>query len=311
MASKRHALFALSLVALFAAASLMPMVSASHISRIVWPYGVDERHVPVIAGYKVVPDPLQCNHGTVGGNTLYQNDLSGGLGALALKAMDVGERHSLTTNQWHVTSFVGKGTDFGHSSGNRLYFGNDATGMFRWGSNPGILTQGIVTLNLPLPAGPTPYYIGIDTKWETEWLEGYDHMWIEAQPADGRIYILCTLNPEGRGDPSSSETQSLGSCSPYSDVAIPCPVSAKRLNNAGVPVFMLDQGAPHWEARFVQIPPIWNGQTVTLRLTFDSADGVSNTYLGWMADDIVVGDLPLPVPTALPIVSGLIGQPIG
>ena len=286
-------------------ASLAPVADASHVKRIVWPYGLDERWVPVIAGFKVVPDPLPCNDGSGAGNALFATSFENGAAPFVKKPSLTYDTSSTTNNLWHVTSFAGRGTDNGHAGAGKLYFGNDATGVFRSGFGR---VAGAAEFTVDLPEGPTPWYISLNTKWETEWLEGYDHMWIEAQPQDGRVYILCTLNPEGRGDPSSSDSQSLGSCSPYR-VGV-CPTSARRVNNIvgnAVPggVGVVDPGAPHWENRFVMIPPIWNGQTVKLRLTFDSADGVANTYLGWMVDDVQVTDAVIPVTNALPIVGNL------
>lgn len=302
MASKRSMVIAVALVGVFALSTAIPMVEASHIKRLVWPTAQVETWIPVIAGYKVVPDPLQCNHGTPAGNVLYQNNFNAGLGSMSLINPQIGPRHP-NTNLFHVTSFAGDGTDAGHSAGNRLYMGIDSRGDFHQGFFQ--VLSGL-TWTQSIPAGAGAYFLSFNTKWETEWLEGYDHMWVEAIPADGRTYILCTLNPEGRGDPSSSETQSLGACSPYGVAGI-CPSSAKRLNNAGVPVYAVDASAPHWEARFVPIPALWNGQDVKLRLTFDSADGVSNTYLGWMVDDVTVSDAVIPAPTALPVVTGVVG----
>ena len=278
---------------------LPPLAEASHITRIVWPYGLDERWVPVIAGYKVVPDPLPCQHGTGAGDTLLATSFEGGLGPFSLAPADIGPLHS-NNNQWHATTFAGKGSDTNHEGAGKLYFGTDRQGNYRSNFQ---LTQGSAVVSIDLPAGTKPWYAAFTTKWETEWLDGYDHMWVEAIPADGRIYILCTLNPEGRGDPSSSDEDSLAACSPYA-VGI-CPNDARRLMNSGVPTQVADPAAPHWEARFVQIPPIWNGQRVLLRLTFDSADGVANTFLGWMVDDFQVRDGFDPTPTALPFVGEL------
>jgi hypothetical protein len=306
MASKRHMLLALGLAGVFAVSAFVPLVQAGGTVRIVWPYGVNETFIPVIAGYKVFPDPQQCGLGTPGGNVVYQNDFGGGFGDMSLQAAGLSFGNGNNNNLFHVTAFQGVGTDGGHSAGNRVYWGIDSTGNFHSGFQR---NMGSLVKTFDVPAGTTPYYVSVNTKWATEWLEGYDHMWIEAwAPApDNHLYILCTFNPEGRGDPSSSETESLGSCSPYSIVAVLCPSDAKRINNLGVPAYTLDPDAPHWESRFVQIPPIWNGQTITLRFTFDSSDGVSNTYLGWMLDDVAISDGVTPVPTALPVVTGLTG----
>ena len=53
-------------------------VGASHQTRIVLPYGLDERWVPVVAGFEVVPAPLQCGTGTPSGATLLAEDFSDG-----------------------------------------------------------------------------------------------------------------------------------------------------------------------------------------------------------------------------------------
>lgn len=276
---------AFMLVALTSASTLSPNVDATHEKRIVWPYGVDERWVPVIAGFKVVPDPLQCDAGTPIGQTFYSNDFEGE-DTFGLTYSKTHSTHNNAFNQWHTTDFAGSGTEAGHSAPGRLYFGNDATGEYRdWFYR----VSGAATFELEIPETLGPLYLTMNTKWSGEWLEGYDHMWIEVDTGDD-VFILCTMNPEGRGDPTSTDSTP-ASCSPYR--TIPCPSDARRVDplNLGDRV---DANAPHWEARYVEIPSFLAGSTATIRFTFDSADGVSNRYMGWMVDDLALTDLVLP-----------------
>lgn len=258
-----------------------PTVEAQHDKRIVMPYGLDERWVPVLAGFEVVPSPLQCDSGTASGSTLASWDFETAEGYELTHSL-THNNHDNGYNIWHDTTFAGGGTDEGHGGDGRLYFGNDASGTYHAG---GQRVSGAASFDIELPAGDIPYHLAFNTKWHTEWLEGYDHMWIEIQPGDGRTYILCTLNPDGRGDPTSSD-QTVGACSPY---RTPCPNDLRFLD----PLSLgdnIDNGAPYWEPRSVEIPPLFNGGVVQMRFTFDSADGVANRYSGWMIDDLVLTD---------------------
>jgi hypothetical protein len=258
---------------------MAPLAEASHVKRIVWPYGVDERHVPVVAGFKVVPDPLPCDSGFGGGDTLYEASFEVGMPFAKGPALTFDDE---TYNFWGVTSIPGRGTDTGHDGPGKLYFGNPSTGMYKQGGKR--VAGAALMPALTIPAEGL-WFLSFHTKWHTEWFEGYDHMWVEAVPADGNTYILCTLNPEGRADSSSDDVETAASCSPYK--AGPCISDLRRLARGYLqPLAAVDPDAPHWESRYVMVPPIWAGQAVTFRFAFDSADGVANTFMGWMLDDV-------------------------
>ncbi|MCA1812939.1 MAG: hypothetical protein LC624_03180 [Halobacteriales archaeon] len=296
---------AVGLVGVLALAALVPVTASgpepdSHVKRIVWPYGADERWFPVVAGYQVLPPPAYCDFNGPAGDVLFQDSFE--RTTLAPWALADPVVTHTARNEWHVTPVPGYGSDGLHQGAGKLYFGNDDTSLYRNGS---FRVAGTVQVPITLPAGPTPWFASLHTKWAAEGLIGYDHMWIEAQPADGRVYILCTMNPQDRPDSASTDTES-GTCSPYhtgpcladtrcyaGTLVTPnalCPV-APYLSQVGKAV---DPTAPHWESRSVMIPPIWNGQTVLLRLTFDSADGTANRFLGWMADDVTVSSAVVP-----------------
>jgi hypothetical protein len=287
------------LLIMTALAGSVPLAHAGNPVRIVWPYGVDERWVPVVAGYEVVPPPTYCDFARASGsNVLFQDSFeSGTLAPFAAvpTVVPFGDVSHLQSF-WHVTTYHGVGTDFLHQGAGKLYYGRDAQGDY----NSGFRNAGTLAVPVALPAGTTQWYLGFHTKWETENLDGYDHMWVEAQPADGRVYILCTLNPLDRPDSTSADYES-ASCSPYHAVVcvsdtrgfsstIVSPSVGPVAQVVGIAGKTVDSTAPHWEARSVAIPSLWNGQTVSLRLTWDSSDPVANSYLGWMVDDVVVSD---------------------
>ncbi len=271
------AVASLLVVVLFTAGT--PPADAEHVKRIVLPYGLDERWVPVLAGFKVVPDPPACGAGTASGNVLFSTGFEAPADVPAIAPSVT--FHGLTS-LWHQTSYTGYGTDAGHGGPGRLYFGHDSSGNFATGD---LRMAGAAEWAFDVPAD-TPSYVTFNTKWSGEWLEGYDHMWVEVQGENGRVYIVCTLNPEGRGDPSSSPS-TIATCSPYRYT--PCPNDMRAVD----PLQLgdnVDPTAPHWESRYVQIPELFAGESIKIRLTFDSADGVANFYLGWMVDDFAITD---------------------
>jgi hypothetical protein len=265
MALKSHLLIA-GVVTLLALASVP--VDAHHSSksdgRIVAPLNIQVfAHVPVAAGYEPLPQPQHCrNEATSLTGIVYSEDFEGAHGYSFLGT----SLSSGAPNLWKVTTHAGTASDAGHSAPNRLYFGNTATNNYDVGHSAGVAQSPSVAL----PSGTS--YLMFNTKWQVEWLKGYDHLWVEARGPDGRIHVLCTANAYDRADPMGGFGNTIvPSCSPI--LFAPCPSSALM----------------SWETRYIQIPSYLAGQTVNIRFTFDSADDKANPYMGWMGDDVRVG----------------------
>lgn len=286
----------MSLVA--AGSLLVPVGEANHAyKRIVMPFGVDERHVPIIAGYEVAPRPLGCDVGQplVTGDVYFDEDFDDGEHALTF-SNEVGFRHHFRPQMlFHVSALDGDGTDEGHSEPNTLYWGRERVvngnpvGDFNVGTSAGSAVFPPITL----PPLGVPAYVAWNEKFEVEALYGYDHMWLELfDPASREIYILCSSDADSRPDKSSS-SQTIASCSPYRVGVCPTGVQGHggtdlNIDLGVLPVEDLDPTAPHWHSRTWQIPADFAGKTVQLRFTFDSADPVSNHFMGWMIDDVLV-----------------------
>jgi hypothetical protein len=230
--------------------------------RVVHPYNQEVyTHVPIVAGYEPVPKPVPCDYGDTFGDDVFAESFE--------------DPHNFTfeetalaagsANLWGVTSFAGPGGDDGHEGEDRLYFGNADRGHY-WELHPAGVAA---TPWMQVPEEPTE--ISFNTKWEVEYLAGYDHMFVEAETADGQVHVLCTTNPVPRADPAGQAGQSnFPACSPHQ--TNPC------------------QGLdPVWETRSVQVPAVLLGEEVRFRFTFDAADSAANGYTGWMVDDVGVG----------------------
>jgi hypothetical protein len=172
-------------------------------------------------------------------------------------------------NLWQTTTFAGAGSDAGHTAGKRLYFGHaDGDGDYRGGHTAGTARSPLVLV----PAGAGSASLTFATKWQVEWLKGYDHLWVEVEEAvSGRVHLLCTGDPPDRFDPTGVGGESLvPSCSPVP--VGPCPNGFE----------------PLWETRSVSLPASLRGLGVHVRFTFDAADPNANDYLGWMVDDVTL-----------------------
>lgn len=286
----------LAAVALTFAAVAVPVGEASHKKRVVMPFGLDERHVPIIAGYELAPRPLGCDVGTPLPTTvLFEENFDDGVSALT-KTFDTSFRHDrVLGNLFHVTAYNGDGTDLIHSEPNVFYWGYERVvgGEIRGDFNVGTTAGNAQFPAITIPALPATTFVAWNEKFEVEALFGYDHMWLELlDPSNGETYVLCSSDADSRPDKSST-SQTIASCSPYR-VGI-CPTGVQghggtdlNIDLAVLPVEDLDPTAPHWHSRTWQIPPDFAGKTVNLRFTFDSADPVSNHFMGWMIDDVVV-----------------------
>lgn len=231
--------------------------------RIVTPYGVPVlTHIPILAGYEPVPAPLHCGGPTAITAPIYSEDFSGSHSFSFVGTPLAGG----APNLWRDTTYEGRGGSAGHSADGHLYFGNNF-GHFSSGHVAGAAqTPPIAIPDLP------GTHLQWATKWEVEWLRGYDHLWVEASADDGNTYLLCTSNSVVRGDGSSGgDSHQIGSCSPHQT---PCRIG------------LID---PDWETRSIPVPAALLGKTVQFRFTFDSADGVANRFQGWMIDDVEVG----------------------
>lgn len=295
---------------------LAPTVEANHRPRIVMPYGQNERHIPIVAGYEVAPRPLGCDAGTIVPTQTYyaQNFDTGVVDYAIAKNINQVDNPNWYLNPFHVTNSIvnEKGTHDGHSGTGKLYFGNSNTGRMYSQRMGG-------TVTFPSFVVPTePSYFAWNDKFEVEGLFGYDHMWIElVDQQTGQVYILCSTDTDVRPDKSSNDG-AWSTCSPYRTMLCPtgikgtggldCPGAVITPVGFCLPVFVdfgdydlerIDPTAPHWESRYVQIPAEFIGKTVAVRFSADTADGVANAYLGWMADDIFIGTgIPVPEPYA-------------
>lgn len=235
-------------------------------NRIVEPYGVPViLHVPIAAGYEPVPTPQHCLAGAPLPEAVafYSESFEGAHGYTF-----VSTPLAVTTNLWKVTNFAGAGGELGHNGANRLYFGKTTTGNYAGSGHVAGVAQS-PPITLPAVGAAT---LSFATKWMVEWLKGYDHLWVEALGADGRVHLLCTANAVDRADPTGLGGNSIiGSCSPI--LFAPCAPGKTAVT-------------PAWETRLIELPPTWAGQTIRLRFTFDSADGLANDYPGWMVDDV-------------------------
>lgn len=311
----------------FAAPSVLPAVEATHTgSRVVMPFGQTERFVPIVAGYEVVPRPLGCDTGTVAPTTvLFSENFDGASPRVTFAKNLVSsfpDDPNHYYNPWHVTTsiFQEKGTDAGHSGAGKIYFGNDATGKMRpaW---PNTYSRLAGTASFPaftVPAATSPTYMSWNDKFEVEGLFGYDHLWVElVSLTDGRVYLLCSTDTDVRPDKSSNDNE-FSTCSPYRTMLCPtgihgdgglqCPTAVVTPIGVCLPFFVdfedlglnqIDPLAPHWESRYVRIPTELAGHTVVPRFAYDSSDGVANSYLGWMGDDVMISiGTPNPEPYA-------------
>jgi hypothetical protein len=240
--------------------------------RIVEPYGVRvQAHIPVAAGYEPVPTPEHCYEGDLVRGAMYAEDFDSNHGytftGTDLASSPPGQA---SPNLWHATTFAGEGADDGHSAGPRLYFGKDSIGQYGDTFSTPHFAGSAVSPPITLPATPT--VLSFATKWEVEWLKGYDHLWVELLDAAGEVHVLCTANAYDRADPAGLAGSSvIGSCSPFHFT--PCP----------------DALDPLWESRSIQLPPTLAGQTVRIQFTFDAADSQANEFMGWMVDDVKIG----------------------
>lgn len=282
-------------------AGALPSVLASGGRRIVMPFGIDGREVPIIAGYELAPRPLPCDVGEPLPETvLYVNDFEGTTPPLAIRDAVQGLPFGARTNLFHETTFVGEGTDGGHSAPGRLYFGKETFGPngepLGSYSNRGTYVLGVASLPaMTLPAERA--FLSWNEKFEVEALLGYDHMWIELRtPSDGEVYLLCSSDVESRPDPGKNESTS-SACSPYR-IGI-CPNGLNGgfgtdyaydgiFDASVIPLAQLDANAPHWHARWVEIPAVFAGRVAEIRFSFDTADPTSNVHMGWMVDDVAV-----------------------
>lgn len=236
--------------------------------RTVQPYEVPVlAHIPVAAGYEPVPTPRHCLLDQELSSVHYEEGFESAHG-YTFGATPLADP---SPNLWRVTNWPGEGLDEGHDAPARLYFGDPATSDYNLDEHVAGVAQSPA---ISLPAGDGDLHLVFETKWETEWLKGYDHLWVEAEGPDGRTHILCTANALDRADGTSGgDFHGIGSCSPY--LFTPCPATA------GVDMA--------WETRSIPLPDAWKGESIHLRFTFDSADGVANEFMGWMIDDIRIG----------------------
>ena len=228
--------------------------------RIVEPYGVTVLGwVPVAAGYEPVPTPMHCGEATAVTSVFYSEDFEAAHGYSSVGTSLLPG----SPNLWQVTDFAGTGSDADHSADNRLYYGNVTTGNYNENHTAGTAQSPLI--ELPETGS---VYLSFSTKWQTEWLKGYDHMWVEANDTTtGRIHILCTANAYDRADPTGVNGQTaVDSCSPFH--------------------FTICLGTISWEKRFIELPESLLGKEIRLRFTFDTADDKANPYMGWMVDDV-------------------------
>lgn len=312
----------LALVAAFllAAPVLLPMVQANHAGgRVVMPFGLTERYVPVVAGYEVVPRPLGCEAGTITPSTiLFREDFEGPSARVTFAKDFVSsfpDDPRQYQNLWHVTRSIAneKGTNEGHSGTGKLYFGNSATGKTTYDGWRLAGTASFPAFTIPVE----PTFMSWNDKFEVEGLFGYDHVWVELLDVEsGRVYLLCSTDTDVRPDKSSHDG-AMSTCSPYRTML--CPSGVRGDGGLHCPGHQLvggpclpydpdfgslgldrvDPTAPHWESRYVKIPTELVGRTVIPRFSYDSADGVANGYLGWIGDDVMIATgLPNPEPYA-------------
>jgi len=233
-------------------------------TRIVQPYGLPVlAHIPVAAGYEPFPTPQHCLEGRPLSGVFYNQDFSGAHGYTFIAT----PLSATAPNLWQTTTSAGVGNDAGHTAGNRLWFGNAATGNYDVGHTAGTAQSPTITI----PSSGS-VYLTFATKWQVEWLKGYDHLWVEAKAPDGKVHLLCTGNAYDRGDPAGGLGNTIvPSCSPIH--AAPCPLAS----------------LVKWEQRTIQLPSALLGKSINLRFTFDSADDKANIYNGWMVDDVQLG----------------------
>lgn len=277
--ARPHRAHATVLLALALVLATAVVAVADHRRRIVLPYGVSESHYPVVAGFELLPDPLLCGAGTPTGDEVLREEFT--LGGWDLRPSMTGHGYP---NLWNHTTFEANGTADGHSAGGHLYYGRQETADYDWGRSSGDVASPPLTLDPDEPA-----FLSFATKWEVEWFNGYDHMWVEARVlSTNQTFILCKLNPPVRPD-SSSGPQTTPACSPE-DLG-PCPDPGESWME---PVLGLlpdgDPVVPQWEHRYVEVPHLLKGEPIELQFSFDSADGVANHFMGWMVDDVVVSD---------------------
>lgn len=284
---KRTAIVLTLVAALAFTGALMTSTTASHDQRlderIVHPYNQQVWwHEPIVVGYQVMPPPLMCTGGAADILTSYEEDFEDGMNGwefvgtpLSSASFDPGSWGY--SNLWTLTDYPGtRGTDVGYDERNRLYFG--LTSGFQAGTyNSGHSAGTAQSPEIELPPGPS--VLTYATKWETEYLIGYDHMFVELLDQDGNIHLLCHNNSEGRADEAGVNGQSdYQSCSPF--LSNPCPTYANS---------QLHSEFPAWENRQVAIPPTLWGQEVQVRFTFDTSDGAANWFHGWSVTDVAIG----------------------
>lgn len=256
-------------MALFAASSL---VSVGHHdgrtdNRIVEPYGIPVvLHVPVLAGYEPVPSPQHCAKGSPLGTVFYSEDFESASHGYSFVSTPLSPS---ANNLWNRNAWPGPGPDAGHSGPSRLHFGSPSTGNYDAGHVAGTAQSPWIAI----PASDD-LVLSFASKWQVEWLKGYDHLWVELQDSSGRTRLLCSNNALDRGDPAGAVSTSIvPSCSPH--LTNPCPPLVQ----------------PEWEQRFVALPSDVAGTDVRIRFTFDSSDDKANPYMGWMIDDVRIGQL--------------------
>lgn len=249
--------------------------------RIVHPYNMQVMmHYPVVAGYEVIPPPQQCGAGGIDTEVLsiYQEDFEGAHDwSFVGTTLSMSSFNSWNNNLWSVTTYPGtRGTDAGYEGRSRLYFGlteGSRAGTYNSGHPAGAAES--PTISLP----SVPSVLTFATKWEMEYLIGYDHMFIEMEAEDGTIHLLCHANSLGRVDEAGVNGNSAyQSCSPF--LANPCPTYVQPGTGSEFPA---------WETRHVNIPQALWGQDVKLRFTFDASDGAANWFHGWSVTDVAVG----------------------
>lgn len=228
--------------------------------RIVSPYNIGVfLHLPVVAGYEPVPTPLHCADTEPQGDVVWSEDFSS-LSAWTFRTTPlVGN----APNLWGRTTAEVEGGSSGHSKNGHLYFGDVGQGNYAGKGHVGGVAQGP---SVTVPSSGVTSLV-FETKWEVEWLKGYEHLWVEAIEPNGRTHILCSANAYDRGEASSSGF--LASCSPY--LYTPCP-----------PLIV----GPEWHTRSIQIPEYLQGKSLRFRFTFDSSDDVANGFAGWFVDDV-------------------------
>jgi len=237
-------------------------------TRIVQPWGLPVlAHIPVAAGYEPFPTPQHCLDGVPLSGVFYSESFEGAHGYTFGHTPLSGTAPVL----WSATTYAGVGSDTGHAGPSRLYWGSLASQNYNFGHVAGTAQSPLVSI----PAGGHAF-LTFATKWQVEWLKGYDHLWVEAKMPDGKLHILCTANAFDRGDPAGVNGETLvPSCSPFH--FNPC--VAGSVGNSLV----------KWESRSVQLPDSFAGKAIQLRFTFDSADDKANAYNGWMVDDVQLG----------------------